>query len=220
MDARLVAWNNLRHGFLRDEYYFACLLLLDLLIIKIWNRDKNWKGDIITILLKQFLILDKSKSKYTFIFWYYLGKRHFFFHCLYSVFHRWQSHRLIELSERRIFGGFFSFKKEINLSVSFGFIRFYPLQLPNFLSEPTGFRISLARFSNHLTGAFQWNTLFIGWNNRRFLREKRYVSWIISIVDDSRIVISGIIIFHFDNSWDEIKCIFLFFEKNINHVSG
>lgn len=162
------------------------------------------------ILLKQFLILDKSRSKYTFIFWYYLGKRHFFFNvCIQSFIvdsHVWSNY-----PKGESFGGFFSFKKEINLSVSFGFIRFYPLQLPNFLSEPTGFRISLARFSNHLTGAFQWNTLFIGWNNRRFLREKRYVSWIISIVDDSRIVISGIIIFHFDNSWDEIKCIFLFF---------
>lgn len=188
---------------------------MDLLIIKIWNGDKNWKGDIITILLKQFLILDKSRSKYTFIFWYYLGKRHFFSMSVFSL----SSLTVTFDPKGESFGGFFSFKKEINLSVSFGFIRFYPLQLPNFLSEPTGFRISLARFSNHLTGAFQWNTLFIGWNNRRFLREKRYVSWIISIVDDSRIVISGIIIFHFDNSWDEIKCIFLFFEKNINHVS-
>lgn len=42
-------------------------------------------------------------------------------------------------------GRFFSFKKEIYLSVSFGFIRFYPLQLPNFLSN---FTSSVFKWSN------------------------------------------------------------------------
>ena len=103
-----------------------------------------------------------STKYYTFIFWYYLGIFFFFF----SFFFIDLKFRLLSnyLKEEFFVGRFFSFKKGINLPVSFDFTLF---------NCPIFFRILPARFSNDLTRGFQWNTLFIGWNNRWFLRENR-----------------------------------------------